>query len=185
MDELERKEKRWNKKRAYLDDFTQNVAGEYIYTGKIHAFCEEGTSRKKAMGILWLLTGAMAVLSVLSGCLPAAGMQNTFYVLIPYAGSLLSVVSVIWAMCRLSSEGEPVRDFIYKATVEQFKPRGTLAVVFTAATILAELLYLILNKGAGGMWPGTIVFLAAQAALLAAALFWRRRALGMHWKADQ
>ena len=186
MDDLERREKRWNRRRAYLEDFQLNVAGEYVYTGKIHHFCaEDGLTRKRAMTVLWALALLMAALTVGSGCLPAAGMQNTFYVLIPYAGGLLSVVSVIWALARLSAEGEPVRDFIYKATIAQFRVRSTLAAAFTAATLVTEIIHLIIIRGAGVNWAGTIAFLVLQAVMLAAAIAWRGYALGLRWSVNQ
>ena len=186
MDDFERREKRWNRRRAYLEDFQLNVAGEYVYTGKVHHFCaEDGLTRRRAMTVLWALALLMAVLTVVSGCLPAAGMQHTFYGLIPYAGGLLSVVSVIWALARLSTEGEPVRDFIYKATIEQFRPRSALAAAFTAATLAAETVHLILIRGAGVNWPGTITFLVLQGVILAAAIAWRGYAVGLHWSVNQ
>ena len=87
-------EKKRRGRRAYLEDFQKTATGEYVYTGKLHYYETQGLERRQALLRLWLLTGAIAAAVVVSGCVPAAGMSNTFYVLLPYAGALLSAASV-------------------------------------------------------------------------------------------
>ena len=89
-------EKKRRGRRAYLEDFQKTATGEYVYTGKLHYYETQGLERRQALLRLWLLTGAIAAAVVVSGCVPAAGMSNTFYVLLPYAGALLSAASVVW-----------------------------------------------------------------------------------------
>ena len=131
-------EKKRRGRRAYLEDFQKTATGEYVYTGKLHYYETQGLERRQALLRLWLLTGAIAAAVVVSGCVPAAGMSNTFYVLLPYAGALLSAASVVWLMCRLAAGGDPLRHYVYTATVAQMRVRGRLVLIFSALTLVGE-----------------------------------------------
>ena len=167
-------------RRAYLEDFQKTATGEYVYTGKLHYYETQGLERRQALLRLWLLTGAIAAAVVVSGCVPAAGMSNTFYVLLPYAGALLSAASVVWLMCRLAAGGDPLRHYVYTATVAQMRVRGRLVLIFSALTLVGEVVHLILD-GVGTLLPGTLVFLACQLICLAAALAWESFVKKLNW----
>lgn len=173
------KKKRWNR-RAYLDDFQKTATGEYAYTGILHYYQDEGMPRRKALTILWALTAVMALTVLTAGCVPAAGMQSTAYVVLPYAGALLSTASVVWLMCRLSAGGDPLRDYVYRATVRQFAPRSILTIVFAACALLGDVVYLILH-GVDDRLAGTVVFLTCIALLLGAALAWKSVTKKLMW----
>jgi len=174
-------EKKRGGRRAYLNDFSPRLDGGYDYNGTLHAFQEEGMSRKQAMTRLWTLSAASALFILASGCVPAAGMQNCPYVLLPYVGSALSVVSVIWLMARLSGGGDPLRDYVYKATVEQYELRSMLVIVFAALSLAGDALYLILNGVQGLVW-GTIAFWLCQGAAVCLICLWRRAFSRLTWK---
>ncbi len=173
-------EKKRRGRRAYLDDFQKTATGEYVYTGQLHHYETEGISRRQALARLWILTAVMAVAQVVSGCVPAAGMSNTFYVLLPYAGGLLSAASVVWLMCRLSAGGDPLRHYVYTATVGQMRLRGYLVLAFAAVTLVGEAVYLILH-GVGTVLAGTVVFVICQAIFLIAALAWKSFVRKLCW----
>ena len=173
-------EKKRRGRRAYLDDFQKTATGEYVYTGQLHYYETGSIPRRKALLWLWLMTGAMAAAQVLSGCVPAAGMSNTFYVLLPYAGGLLSVASVVWLMCRLAAGGDPLRHYVYTGTVAQMRVRGYLVLIFSALTLAGEAVFLILH-GVGTVLAGTIVFLVCQMICLGAALAWKSFAKKLSW----
>ena len=175
----EEKKKR-RKRRAYLDDFQQTASGEYVYNGKLHYYQSEHMGRKTAIFVLWLLTILMCAGILAGGFLPAAGMNDCPYVLIPYAAALLTTGSVVWLMCRLSAAGDPMRDYIWKATVKQFSLRSWLAVIFGVCTLAGECVYLFIH-GAGGMLAGTAAFLVVTALYLCAALAWKSTAKKLVW----
>ena len=162
-------EKKRRGRRAYLDDFQKTATGEYVYTGKLHRYQTEGIGRRQALLRLWAITAAMAVAGIISGCVPAAGMSHTFYVLLPYAGELVSAASVVWLMCRLAAGGDPLRDYVYKATVLQMGVRGYLVLIFSAVALVGEGVYIVLY-GLGSSPAGTMVFLLCQIVCLSAAL---------------
>lgn len=107
-------------------------------------------------------------------------MSNTFYVLLPYAGGLLSVASVVWLMCRLAAGGDPLRHYVYTGTVAQMRVRGYLVLIFSALTLAGEAVFLILH-GVGTVLAGTIVFLACQMICLGAALAWKSFVKKLSW----
>lgn len=167
-------------RRAHLDDFQRSVSGEYIYTGKTHPFPAGGMTRRMFLARLWTLAGVMLAGGILAGCLPAAGVGDTPYVILPYVGSLLSAVSVVWLMCRLTGGGDPLPNYIYQKTVGQFALRGILTLTFSCAALAGEVLYLALH-GPGDRLPGTLGFLLCQAAVAASALGWRWMTRRINW----
>lgn len=167
-------------RRAYLEDFQKTATGEYVYTGKLHHYETKDIPRKKALLRLWLMTTAMAAGAVVAGCVPAAGMSGVFYVLLPYAGTLLSAVSVLWLMCRLSAGGDPLRHYIYTATVGQMRLRGYLVLIFSALALAGEAVYIALH-GFGSVPAGTAVFLGCQVICLTAALLWKSFVKKLSW----
>lgn len=173
-------EKKRRGRRAYLDDFQKTATGEYVYNGKLHYYGTEQKPRKKALVLLWVLTVVMAVMIVAGGCTPAAGMSSCPYVVLPYAGSLLAVGSIVWLMCRLSAGGDPLRDYVWQATVKQFAPRGWLAVIFGGCTLAGDVVYLICS-GVGSLLAGTILFLVEMTIYLVAALAWKIAASRLIW----
>ena len=176
-------ESRSNKKgrRAYLDDFQTTVSGEMIYCGAYYVYQGRTEERKR-----FLLKGAAAsavaaVFSVLSGCVPAPGTLNCFYVLLPLLGSILSAVSLLWAAIRLLAGGEELREYVYSATMEVFPMRTALSIGFSGLSILGELLFLLLN-GTEGKLPGLLLFLLAQGIVLLSSLLCRKTANAAVWK---
>jgi len=174
-------EKKRGGRRAYLNDFSPRVDGGYDYNGTLHSFQEDSMSRRQAMARLWVLSGVSAALIIIAGCVPAAGTANCPYVLLPYAGSAVSAVSVIWLMARMSYAGDPLRDYVYKATVEQYELRSMLVIVFAALSLAGDALYLILNGVQGLVW-GTIAFWLCQGAAICAICLWRRTFSRLTWK---
>ena len=174
-------EKKKKGRRAYLDDFQTTVSGEMIYCGAYYAFQGGARARKRFLLKMAALSGAAVVLSVLSGCVPAPGTLNCFYVLLPLLGSILSTISVLWAVIRLIAGGEELREYVYTATLGEFPLRTALTVGFAGLSILCELLYLVLN-GAEGKIPGLLLFLISQGVVLLSSLFCRKTAGAAKWK---
>lgn len=175
------KNKKKKGRRAYLDDFQTTVSGEMIYCGAYYVYQGPAGARKAFLLKVTGSAAAAAVFSVLSGCVPAPGTLNCFYVLLPLLGSILSAVSVLWAVIRLIGGGETLREYVYTATVEELPLRTALCIGCAGLSILGELLFLLLN-GAGGKVPGLLLFLLSQGSVLLASLFCRKTAAAAKWK---
>ena len=90
MDEKHKKRGR----RSHLNDFHLNVAGEYVYDGSFFACRSSEESLRGSKRAVWIMAAALALAVVAGGCIPAPGMQNCFYVLLPYLGEMLAAASV-------------------------------------------------------------------------------------------
>ena len=168
-------------RRAYLSDFHQSVSGEYIYTGAVYTSAvPDGKTRSGVLAELWLWGGAMLVSAGAQGCIPAGGMLNCVYVLLPFAGELLSAISVIWALVRLSANREPLREYVYSATAEAMPRRTVVTAVFAAAALVGETVYALLHPAdAAGKARWLPVLMAVTGA---AALLLRRKMRTLRWE---
>jgi hypothetical protein len=79
--------------------------------------------------------------------------------------------SLLWGLCRLWAGGSPLREYIYRATLDQFRPRGTLTAVSAGCAVVGEIIYVVRN-GNEGLVSGMILFLVCQTVVLAGSLLW-------------
>jgi hypothetical protein len=159
-----------------LENFSRGEDGAYRYDGPLYRY--EGLSRKSALARLWVLTAAAVAAVITAGCVPVKGMERTFYVLLPYVASLLSALLLTWLMARLTAEGDPLREYVYKATVEKASLRGLLCLVCGVCAGAGECLYLALHGLEGDAWA---MFLLCQAVLIICAGLWRKTFKALRW----
>lgn len=167
-------------KNSYLNDFHLNVAGEYIYDGVLYTCAGTDAAHRPLRARLWVLCAVLLAAAVALGCIHAPGMQNCFYVILPYMGTLFAAVSVAWAFVRLGDDWTAVREYVYERTVPAIPRRALTAVVFAAAGILAETVYLFLS-GSGGYGFSATLYYALQAVVIGSGLLIRRRFSGVIW----
>lgn len=136
-------------RKTALEHYQRNAGGEYIYTGDYMAYVEEGKTRKRAMTELWTVGAGIGILTVACGCIPAPGTQNTFYVLIPLMISILTAIACLWTLIQITGGGDPMKEYVYRESVQKMQGRFTGAACFAGLTALAELVYLVLNGGWG------------------------------------
>ena len=76
-------------RREHLNDFHLNVAGEYVYDGALYACQNDDAKQRRSKRAVWGMAAILTVAVAAGGCIPAPGMQNCFYVLLPYLGEFL------------------------------------------------------------------------------------------------
>lgn len=165
---------------SYLNDFHPNLAGEYIYDGALYACQSDPDTQKKSRRRLWGCTTLLLLAALLSGSIPAPGMQNCFYVILPFLGELIAAVSVVWAVVKLGRDWSAVREYVYERTVPALPGRALCAAVFAAAGILCELLYLALS-GYGGQLFSALLFVMLKVLSLICALTIRCELNEQNW----
>ena len=134
---MEEKKKKKGR-RSYLDDFKTTLSGEYIYTGA--HYLPEGDY--KGTRLRTTLAGILLVaLNITCGCLPAEPMLNTFYVIIPFAVSLIVAIRLLWAATRLWLNRLPLREYVLQKTYEKLLPCATIGLVFSAITLVAFIVF--------------------------------------------
>ena len=144
---------------SYLNDFRLNVAGEYIYDGALYA-CQGGADGIRALQRRVWAAGALLVLAaVLGGCIPAPGMQDRFYVILPYLGEVTASLAAGWALIRLGRSWTAVREYVYERTVPALPRRTMAAAVFALLGAAAEGVHLVLSGAGGQMFFAVLYFL--------------------------
>jgi hypothetical protein len=103
-------------------------------------------------------------------------------VLAPYVASLLGAASQIWGIYRLTSGGDPLRDYDWEASVGKLPMRSILTAIFAGVAILAEIVTVILPAYQAKI-GSAILFIVLEAAVLAGAVLVRRAILHLKWKA--
>ena len=125
-------------RRDHLNDFYRDVSGNYVYTGTCYVCRAAEKERTALLRRVWLLTAVMAAAVVAGGFISAPGMDRCFYVLLPYAAEVGLTGSVVWATVRWQAREYPMREYVYRATVQALPGRclgsaeGACAAVSTA-----------------------------------------------------
>lgn len=130
-------------RRAYLEDFRQDINGEFVYEGDRYTL--EGGNPGKVRARLWIFSGLLAAACVLGGCLPARCMINCVYCILPYVGELIGVFTLLWAMVKLTKAGDELRGYVYEKSVGTLPQRSFVAALFAALGAIGTMLYVILN----------------------------------------
>ena len=115
------KKKKQAGRRAYLNDFHRDLTGAYIYDGSHFHFAGDGW--KQVLLRLWAL-GLVLVVLVLAGGFSGETMSHCVFQILPYLVEVGAVGSVVWALVRLTSGGETLRAYVYKATVQALPGRN-------------------------------------------------------------
>ena len=96
------KNKKRGGRRAHLNDFHVNLAGDYVYTGAHYSYVDQGRSRDRVQRELLGLSVAVVLAVVAGGCSDAPAMLNCWYVILPYICEAAAAVSVPTG-CQLSN----------------------------------------------------------------------------------
>ncbi len=180
------KERRFEK-RGYLRYIRQTADGSYVYTGGYYALAGGGYGA--LLRRVFALVLPAAACEIAFGVLPNPAMTfgvvetstiTSVYVVIPYLLAFALTGSVTWAALRLFTNEKPLREYIYKVTIQQLPVRCILASVSAGAVIAGETVFLILH-GAGGQTGWVIAAYGLQACALALPLFLRAYIKNTEW----
>lgn len=164
-------------RRAYLEDFHQNVAGEYIYTGQTHAW---KAPRGKTLRKLWLCAIAAIGAAVAAGCVPNTGMERRVWALIPYVLMLISSGVQGWLLYKLTDGGDPVRDYVWKASVPRLPAVGIVTGILALASIVMEIVNIFAPNFAGTL-PFALGLIGLEVLAGATSVVLSRTVKGLEW----
>lgn len=161
-------------RRAYLNDFQKTAEGTYQYVGQRVSWPGPGQGTAKAMvARLWRWMALGLAASVGAGCISGTGMDGRPFVTLPYMVALVLGACALWSLGRLTGAEQPMRAYVYQATVERL-PRLTLAwAVCAGAALVGELVNLFLPDFSGRVEMGG-AFLLLEGIALASALLFRQ-----------
>lgn len=155
--------------------------GRYVYSGPLYSpDAESGVTAKKRNARRLFFSMGATVLSAVCGVLPVSGMMDTFYVIIPYALTLIFSAVLLWKSVRVAYwGGEKLREYVYNATVMKFPVLTLLCAAFAGASVVGEGIYLILNSTESLVL--SLIFVLFHAAILALALLFRKFEIADKW----
>lgn len=170
-------------RRRYLDDFQPDAAGKYHYSGRYYRFAGTFAARR---GVLCRLSAGAAVTAAVigAGCLDTAGMDNAIYVLIPYMADVVLTAALWWSCGRLLAGGDPLREYVYTATVRRIPRLCAALAIACGLTLVCAGVYLMMNGFAGRPAAG-VEYVGLIGLAAAAALFCRRTLRPTDWKQDE
>ncbi len=171
------------RRRAYLENFHKEQDGKSVYQGEQYTYQGSGGSGglRRELFRLWGWCAALLASLAAAGCITAPGMENCFYVLLPYAAGLMAGVSVCWALCRLTNGGDPLKAYVYEATVGALPLRSLLTALCAAACMVGEIVFAMrhgIGEKTAGFWG--FLFFCALAVFLSAML--HRKIRSMRWE---
>lgn len=166
-------EHRKKERRTYLNDFQADDSGTYSYQGAYYVRQGDRKTLLREAAELWGGCAILAGATIINGCIPAPGMGNCFYVLLPYMVQLLAAVSAALAVCRMRAGRSPLREYVYQASVQKLPFRSGLAAVCAGITVAGEGIYVVIHGTDGKTGSAVLFFLMEIAAVMAAVTVYR------------
>ncbi|MCR5781527.1 MAG: hypothetical protein K6G90_02200 [Clostridia bacterium] len=146
-----------SKGRQYLDDFKKAPGGEYVWTGQVFVI----SAPRRATVTLAALSFAAAAAVIGSGCVNAAGMNNSFYVIIPYILEISAVFALCWQTVKLCIAGGKIKAYI-KDSAEKYLPAAAMGLIIASVLgFVASTVFIILN-GTGGKPALCVVYIGLK-----------------------
>ena len=168
-------------RKSYLNDIRPNLAGEYVYVGDYYSFVPDGKTFPRALGEIIALSLLGFLGLVAAGFVEAGGMGNCFYVIIPYMGEAISLFVLLWAVSKLLFKGSKLREYVYGSSVLRIPGGSIVTAAFSAAGILAIIVFTILN-GIDGSALEYILLLGGKGLTVASMLLLRKLMKSLRWE---
>ena len=158
--------------KAHLDQHVRDVNGEYRYIGDWYAL-QGGKSR---LYPFLAAVSAAGVFMIASGYITAAGLKNTWYVIIPYVFEVSLLFALCWQAVRLACGRGRLKAFSFENVDPRIKPLcGALALAALLSALCSGVF--LLKNGPDGTAAACAGYFILKA-LIAAASLWARRAYG-------
>ena len=177
-------------RRAYLDDIHRTADGKFIYTGPCFAYDEEANLRANVLLKLWLLVLPAIAACVVSGCFTTPFMRDTWYTIGPFGFEFVSVGSAVWAICRITANGNILREYVRKQMFGALPMRCWLAVGFAGIGMIGATVFIIVHGTSVATQSGELVdqtfqsvaYLCLKAVVIVCCVFLARYAPSVEWK---
>lgn len=139
------KQKRWE----YLNDYKKDQSGKYVYCGNQYSYADEETKKNKIRAFIVFDTLLFCTV-IGSGCINAAGMNNSFYVIIPYIGEVAALFMLVWNSVKILKEGGKIKEHNL-ISAEKYVPFAALMImIFACIGLICSVVFVALNGFEGG-----------------------------------
>ncbi|MBQ7595578.1 MAG: hypothetical protein IJU45_02810 [Clostridia bacterium] len=171
------KRRRWD----YLNDYKNGADGKYVYTGGYYTFSGTDEERKKAYVLLISQLLITAVFVIGSGCINAAGMSNSFYVILPYILEVASLFALVWNSVKLLKSGKNIKEYNFTSAVKYIAPASLMLGMFAAAGLICSAVFIVLNGFEGGKLL-CILYLVFKAVTVVLSFVFRNYYIKLKWE---
>ena len=134
-------------KRVQNFEFTEH--GNAQYRGG-YVCLATGRSHQRLLASLWSLLAATTLATLVPGIINPRGLSGCPYVVMPYVGQVVALVSVIWTTGRFTAEGRKLRAYVRDEIVDALPMRSIVMAAFAGITTIGEAIYLTRS----GIVPG-------------------------------
>lgn len=131
-------------RRAYLNHYKKKENGGYVYTGKMYT-CDSREDYRHIKIRLWIYAGVILACVIAAGCVSSPGGSGQFFVLLPYVAGLITAVSLVWAMCRLTVRGPSLEEHVYESTAKAIPVRAMATLIFMVLSLAGLIIYVCFN----------------------------------------
>ena len=156
-------------KQVKLQDIHRYDDDHYVYKGEEYRFSGDF---KSYISKFWALGSGAFLAALTGGLLPATGAMNTWYVILPYAATLIGTCLMLYRLYKWSAGKGVLRAYEYQRTAKGAKNNILAIGIGAFVTFLGEAFYLIGN-GMGDHPTGAIVLLVTMAITLAISIVMR------------
>ena len=135
-------------RRAYLDDYEAKEDGSYAYTGLLWRWAEP-EQRAGFLREARTLLGVAIACSLGAGFVPAPGVGNAFFVLVPYVISIVGLSLSCVCVWRVMREGECLRNHVYVSAGQRLRAWLIVGALAAGLSAIGELICVL--AGGGGV----------------------------------
>ena len=160
--------------KAHLDQHIRDAGGEYHYIGDWYAL--QGGGKALIPFGVWSVLTAGYLIAV--GCLRFPGLMNTWYVILPYLGTVCLLFALFWQGGKLLFSRGRVKAFVWENVKDNILPITRALAAFAVGTALLGGLYLLkqgLTVSAGDLAYFFLLLLTADAAWMAGSAFRKQK----------
>ena len=134
------------KNREYLNDYKLDDNNKYVYTGKYYTYVDsEDLKLNKSTFVFLSVVVAIAVLS--GGFINTSGMNNTFYVILPFITEVICTFVLCWNVIRLISQGNSIKEYVYISVTKKIPTSAKALLVFSSISFVATTVCCIIDFG--------------------------------------
>ena len=144
------------RRRAYLDDFVQDVDGKFSYAGRHYEFDGDDKERKRSLSLIAGCMIASAALLTALGFMQNEGGSLEALILIPWLLCVLSLAYAAWAFVRILWARNRLREYIYEATAKKMALRSRIVFFVALAAAGCHIVYFCIN-GTGQLGTANVV----------------------------
>ena len=171
---------KYSKKSEYLNQYKLDDSGKYIYQGKYLSLNASPSEIKSVYLKFWIFSALISAAVIASGCINAAGMSNTFYVILPYIAEVAMLFLYLLNGIKLFSQGYKVKEYQYKTCFPRLSPFSMGIAIAAAIGFICSVIFIILN-GFEGQTVKCIIYLVFKLIVFCSAFYNSRFIGSLKW----